>query len=133
MINIKDPRQRPLFDPFEHLFSPLAYKTIKKGWQGVFRHVILKLLPAQTVAGEFHPVMGRPTKELYRPSEHQLFGDAAKDKESRQLLRQQVATSAIPQTACESDADAAEACARRPQGVRTAGRGDVCGHAVRQR
>ena len=43
----------------------MAYKTIEKGWQGVFRHVILELLPAQTVAGEFHPVMGRPTKELY--------------------------------------------------------------------
>ena len=65
MVTIKDPRQRPLFDPFEHVFSPLAYKTIEKGWQGVFRHVILELLPAQTVAGEFHPLMGRPTKELY--------------------------------------------------------------------
>jgi hypothetical protein len=29
--------------------------------------------------------------ERYRPSEHQLFGDAVKDKESRRLLRQQVA------------------------------------------
>jgi hypothetical protein len=65
MVNIKDPRQKLLFDPFEHLFSPLAYKTIKKGWQGVFRLVILELLPAQTLAGEFHPMMGRPTKELY--------------------------------------------------------------------
>ena len=65
MVHIKDPRQKTLFDPFEHLFSPLAYKTIERGWQGVFRHVILELLPAQTVAGEFDPVMGRPTKELY--------------------------------------------------------------------
>jgi len=65
MITIKDPRQEQLFDPFEHLFSTLAYKTIRNGWQGVFRHVILELLPAQTVAGKFHPVMGRPTKELY--------------------------------------------------------------------
>jgi len=65
MINIKDPRQTQLFDPFEHLFSPLAYKTIQNGWQGVFRHVILELLPAEIVAGEFDPAMGRPTKELY--------------------------------------------------------------------
>ena len=65
MINLKDPRQTQLFDPFEHLFSTLAYKTIRNGWQGVFRHVILELLPAETVAGEFHPIMGRPTKELY--------------------------------------------------------------------
>lgn len=65
MVNIKDPRQEMLFDPFEHMFSPLARKTIEKGWQGVFRHVILELLPAQTVADKFHPDMGRPTKELY--------------------------------------------------------------------
>ena len=65
MINITDPRQTQLFDPFEHLFSPLAYKTIQNGWQGVFRHVILELLPAEIVAGEFSPAMGRPTKELY--------------------------------------------------------------------
>ncbi len=65
MVNMKDPRQKLLLDAFEHLFSPLAYKTIEKGWQGVFRHVILELLPAQTVAAEFHPVVGRPTKELY--------------------------------------------------------------------
>jgi len=65
MVTIKDPRQKLLFDPFEHLFSPLAYKAIANGWQGVFRHVILELLPAEAVAGEFHPIMGRPTKELY--------------------------------------------------------------------
>ena len=28
MVQIKDPRQKLLFDPFEHLFSPLAYKAI---------------------------------------------------------------------------------------------------------
>ena len=65
MVHIKNPRQKPLFDPFEHLFSPLACKAVRKGWQGVFRHVILELLPAQTIAGEFDPTMGRPTKELY--------------------------------------------------------------------
>lgn len=65
MINIADPRQSQLFDPFEHLFSPLAHKTIQEGWQGVFRHVILELLPAEILTGEFHPTMGRPTKELY--------------------------------------------------------------------
>ena len=65
MVHIKDPRQNQLFDPFEHLFSPLAHKAIANGWQGVFRHVILELLPAGAVAGEFHPAMGRPTKELY--------------------------------------------------------------------
>ncbi|MCK5133955.1 MAG: hypothetical protein KAR40_17625, partial [Candidatus Sabulitectum sp.] len=65
MRNIGDPRQQLLFDPFERIFSPLAYKTIKNGWQGLFRHVILELLPAEVLAGEFHPEIGRPTKELY--------------------------------------------------------------------
>lgn len=65
MITIRDPRQEPLFDPFEHVFSPLAYKAILKGWQGVFRHVILELMPAEAVLAEFDPSMGRPTKELY--------------------------------------------------------------------
>lgn len=65
MVSITDPRQTQLFDPFEHLFSPLAYKTIQNGWQGVFRHVILELMPAEIVAGQFSPGMGRPTKELY--------------------------------------------------------------------
>ena len=65
MINISDPRQNNLFDPFEHLFSPLGYKTIQNGWQGVFRHVVLELLPADVLSGEFHPTVGRPTKELY--------------------------------------------------------------------
>ena len=65
MVHIAGPRQSHLFDPFEHLFSPLAFKSVQNGWQGVFRHVILELLPAKIVAGEFHPTMGRPAKELY--------------------------------------------------------------------
>ena len=65
MIHITDPRQEALFDPFEHLLSRQAYEAIQKGWQGVFRHVILELLPVETVAEKFHPTMGRPTKELY--------------------------------------------------------------------
>ena len=65
MVHIAGPLQSHLFDPFEHLFSPLAFKSVQNGWQGVFRHVILELLPAKIVAGEFHPTMGRPAKELY--------------------------------------------------------------------
>ena len=33
----------------------------------------------------------KPCAQRYAPSEHQLFGDVAKDRESRRLLRQQVA------------------------------------------
>ena len=65
MKHIKDPGQKHLFDPFERLFSPLAIKTIQNGWQGLFREVILELMPAQIIAGEFDPDTGRPTKELY--------------------------------------------------------------------
>lgn len=65
MKHIKDPGQKHLFDPFERLFSPLASKTIQNGWQGLFREVILELMPAQIIAGEFDPDNGRPTKELF--------------------------------------------------------------------
>jgi hypothetical protein len=65
MRNIRNPRQEELFDPFEHVFSGLAYKRIRNNWQGVFRHAILELMPVEAVAGEFAPEMGRPTKELY--------------------------------------------------------------------
>jgi len=65
MIHTVDPRQNALFDSFAGLFSPLARKLVEQGWQGVFRHVILALLPVDALAQEFDPVLGRPTKELY--------------------------------------------------------------------
>ena len=65
MQNIVDPRQTKLFDRFDGLFSRLAYKKIRTGWQGVFRHVILETMPVDTIAGEFSEAEGRPTKELY--------------------------------------------------------------------
>ena len=60
-----DPRQTKLFDPFKRVFSPVAYRRIRNGWQAVFRHAILELMPADVLAGEFSPDMGTPTKELY--------------------------------------------------------------------
>lgn len=65
MRYIKDPGQKHMFDPFERLFSPLATKTIQNGWHGLFREVILELMPAQLIADKFHPDTGQPTKELY--------------------------------------------------------------------
>jgi len=50
---------------FKEFLSPLAYKTLISGWQGVFRHVILEVLPAPEIANHFNPTFGRPTKELY--------------------------------------------------------------------
>ena len=54
-----------LFDPFKRLFSKLAYRRIVEGWQGVFRKVILEIMPVNTIAGKFSESDGRPTKELY--------------------------------------------------------------------
>ena len=65
MQHIVDPRQTNLFDPFKRILSPVAYRRICQGWQGVFRHAILELMPADVLAGEFSPDMGPPTKELY--------------------------------------------------------------------
>ena len=65
MRHIVDPRQTRLFDPYERIFSKLAYRRIREGWQGVFRHVILETMPVDTIAGEFSEREGRPTKELY--------------------------------------------------------------------
>ena len=65
MIRKLDPRQKALFDPFHDRFSPVAYKTVTQGWQGVFRHVILELMAVDVLEGEFDPELGRPTKQLY--------------------------------------------------------------------
>jgi DDE family transposase len=65
MRNITDPRQQRLFDPFEGLFSPSAVRILECGWQGVFRHVILEVLPVAELSQHFHPSLGAPTKELY--------------------------------------------------------------------
>ena len=65
MHYIVDPQQTSLFDPYKRVFSKLAYRRIVEGWQGVFRRVILKIMPVDTIAGEFSEREGRPTKELY--------------------------------------------------------------------
>jgi hypothetical protein len=65
LVNMINPRQNELFDTFKEFLSPLAYKTLVSGWQGVFRHVILETLPAPEIANHFNKVFGRPTKELY--------------------------------------------------------------------
>ena len=65
MRYIVNPRQTGLFDSFRDILSSVAYRRIQRGWQGVFRHVILELMPVEALAGEFSPNMGTPTKELY--------------------------------------------------------------------
>jgi len=65
MHKIVNPQQTRLFDPFDSVLTEKTRKRLLDGWSGVFRHVILELMPVDTIAGHFNPKMGRPTKELY--------------------------------------------------------------------
>ena len=65
MHKIVNPRQTRLFDPFDSILTEKTRKRLLDGWHGVFRHVILELMPVDAVSEHFEPTMGRPTKELY--------------------------------------------------------------------
>jgi len=65
MHNIVNPQQTRLFDPFDRVLTEKTRQRLLNGWPGVFRHVILELLPVDAVSEHFDPAMGRPTKELY--------------------------------------------------------------------
>ncbi len=65
MQNIRDWQQTSLYDVWKDVFAPETYEKIKRDWPGVFREVILQLMPVDLVAEHFDPKMGRPTKELY--------------------------------------------------------------------
>jgi len=65
MQRIVNPKQTRLFDPFDNVLTPKTRKRLLDGWAGVFRHVILELMPVETISGHFDADMGRPTKELY--------------------------------------------------------------------
>ena len=60
-----DPRQIQLFDPFRDIIPPLGRQRIDSGWQAIFRHCLLELMPVREIGEHFHPTFGRPTKELY--------------------------------------------------------------------
>jgi len=65
MHKIIDPQQTRLFDPYDSVLTEKTRKRLLDGWPGVFRHVILELMPVGTISGHFNPTLGRPTKELY--------------------------------------------------------------------
>jgi hypothetical protein len=65
MIHAVDPRQNRLFDPFQGIIPPAGRTIIGNGWQGVFRHAILEVLPVAQLAQHFSDSTGAPTKELY--------------------------------------------------------------------
>jgi len=63
-----DPREKPLFDLVETMFSPMAMKYMRKDWPGILGTQILHLMPVGKIAQHFHPTLGCPTKELYSPA-----------------------------------------------------------------
>ena len=65
MHNIVNPQQTRLFDPFDSVLTEKTRTRLLNNWPGVFRHVILELMPVDAISGHFEPIMGRPTKELY--------------------------------------------------------------------
>jgi hypothetical protein len=65
MIHSNDPRQDRLFDPFEGIIPPAGRRIIGSGWQGLFRHVLLEVMPVGELAQHFSRAFGAPTKELY--------------------------------------------------------------------
>jgi hypothetical protein len=65
MIHTVDPRQNRLFDPFEGVIPAVGRRIIAEGWQGLFRHVLLEVMPVGGLAKHFSDTLGAPTKELY--------------------------------------------------------------------
>jgi hypothetical protein len=65
MIHSVDPRQNRLFDPFQGIIPPAGRTIIGNGWQGVFRHAILEVMPVAQLAQHFSDSTGAPTKELF--------------------------------------------------------------------
>ena len=65
MRTVRNPRQGRFFDPFEPVLTERTRQALLEDWPGVFRHVILELMPVEVLGGAFDPAIGRPTKELY--------------------------------------------------------------------
>ena len=65
MQRIVNPKQTRLFDPFDNVLNEKTRKRLLDGWAGAFCHIILELMPVETISGHFDPDMGRPTQELY--------------------------------------------------------------------
>jgi len=63
MRKLIDPRQTRLFDPFDSVLTPQTRKYLLDSWPGMFRHVLLELMPVGALSEHFDPVTGRPSKE----------------------------------------------------------------------
>ncbi len=65
MIHTVDPRQNRHFDPFDGVIPPVGRRIIADGWQGLFHHVLLEIMPVAALGRHFSDSLGAPTKELY--------------------------------------------------------------------
>ena len=65
MIKFNDPRQTLIFDRFESLLNPKQRARLEKDWPGVFRKVILALMPVAEMGQKLNTCLGRPSQELY--------------------------------------------------------------------
>jgi hypothetical protein len=65
MRKIRNPRQTRLFDPFDPVLTARTRQALLADWPGVFRHVLLELMPVEELGAGFDPTEGRPTKERY--------------------------------------------------------------------
>jgi len=65
MRRIVNPLQNRLFDPFDAVLTEATRKRLLDDWPGVFRYVILELMPVDALSEHYHIGLGRPTKELY--------------------------------------------------------------------
>jgi hypothetical protein len=64
MIQVKNPNQLDIFDPWAFL-TPKRRQMLDAGWPGLFRQHILPSIPVSKVSKYFNATFGRPTKELY--------------------------------------------------------------------
>lgn len=55
MQRMVDPRQTRLFDPYEPVLTAKNRPWLEENWPGVFRHVILELMPVDALREHFHP------------------------------------------------------------------------------
>ena len=65
MRRMVNPRQTRLLDPYQPALTAANQQWLEENWPGVFRHVILALMPVGALQKHFHPTLGRPTRELY--------------------------------------------------------------------
>jgi len=64
MIQIKDHKQRDIFDPW-HFISPKRRRMLDESWPGLFREHLLDEMPVEKIIPFFREDFGRPSKELY--------------------------------------------------------------------